>query len=118
MINHLAATLIGAGIATIMLGTGIFSPKPEPKKRAECALSYTMPDNMAARLFVPCEIVSNAAARSAVIQDRLAGRRPMGLASVPFRGKEIYDRLEQNDQPKNDYSMIIEKKKAEKAKKK
>ncbi len=111
--SHLATALLSAGIATVILGTGVMMPAPEKPKRPECALAYTMPDDMAVKLIVPCEIVTNAAARSAKIDDRIAARQTMGLAQVPWRGKQIYDRLATNDQPKNDYSMIIEKKKSE-----
>ena len=114
-INAIAASMIGAGLATVILGTGIMTPPPPAplKKRPDCLLSYSMPDNMAVKLLIPCEVYGNAAARSAVIQDRVAARQTFGLAQVPFRGKQFYDRLATNDQPKNDYSMIIEKKKSE-----
>ena len=111
--NQIAATMIGAGIATVIYGTGMMTPAPEKPKRPECALAYSMPDDMAVKLIVPCEIVANASARAAVIQDRISHRQTMGLAQVPFRGKQFYDRLPQNTEPKNDYSMIIEKKKSE-----
>ena len=112
--NHIAAAMIGAGIATVTLGTGMMTQQaPEKPKRPDCALAYSMPDDMAVKLIVPCEIVTNAAARSAKIEDRIAARQTMGLAQVPWRGKTHYDRLAQNAEPKNDYSMIIEKKKSE-----
>lgn len=113
--NQIAATMIGAGIATVIYGTGVMTPAPEKQpKRQDCYMSYTMPDDMAVRLIVPCEIVTNAAARSARIEDAVAVRQTMGLAlNKPIGAKQHYDRLAQNTEPKNDYSMIIEKKKSE-----
>lgn len=112
--NHIAATMIGAGIATVIYGTGVMTPAPEIPKRPECALAYSMPDDMAVKLIVPCEIVTNAAARSAKIEDKVAVRQTMGLAlNKPIGAKQHYERLAQNTEAKNDYSMIIEKKKSE-----
>lgn len=113
--NQIAATMIGAGIATVIYGTGMMTQQaPEKPKRPDCALAYSMPDDMAVKLIVPCEIVTNAAARSARIEDTVAVRQTMGLAlAKPIGGKQFYDRLAQNTEPKNDYSMIIEKKKSE-----